>query len=279
MAAFVGKFVAKKILGERLENKFGQEDPYFESVPATRLDGKPSKSGKVKRVRKALPPGLTEHDAKVLTKVKRRAYRLDSSFGSCMGIKFGWGSIIGLFPVVGDVIDALLGIMVMRSADKIEGGLPSGLKIQMLFWIFVDFVVGLVPFVGDLLDAVVRANTKNAILLEAHLREKGAKTLKASGLPVPEIDPSDPEAFDRYDEAVQSGRTGAAGGSVRTPPRRQENMNSSRGVSPQPPVGARVRDDRRGGGGGWFSGSRAREADVEEGISPHASRNPSTRRP
>lgn len=25
MAAFVGKFVAKKILGERLENKFGQE--------------------------------------------------------------------------------------------------------------------------------------------------------------------------------------------------------------------------------------------------------------
>jgi len=143
MAAFVGKFVAKKILGERLENKFGQEDPYFESVPATRLDGRPSQ--KVKRVRKALPPGLSDHDAKVLTKVKRRAYRLDSSFGSCMGIKFGWSSIIGIFPVFGDVVDALLGLMVLRSADKIEGGLPQALKIQMLFWIFIDFVVGLVP--------------------------------------------------------------------------------------------------------------------------------------
>lgn len=257
MAAFVGKFVAKKILGERIDNKFGQEDPYFESVPATRLDGKPS--GKVKRVRKALPPGLSEHDAKVLTKVKRRAYRLDSSFGSCLGIKFGWGSVIGLFPVFGDVVDALLAIMVLRSADKIEGGLPSGLKIQMLFWIFVDFVVGLVPFVGDLLDAVVRANTKNAILLEQHLREKGAKSLKASGLPVPEVDPSTGEAFDRYEASFSDGTTSAQ-------PGRQANMN------PQRPTDARVRDDGRGG-------ARTRPGDVEQGFTqPEASRKASTRR-
>lgn len=74
------------------------EDPYFETVPATRLDGRPSSSGKTKRRRKALPVGISEHDGKVLTKVKRRAYRLDMGLFNCCGIKFGWGSVIGLVP-------------------------------------------------------------------------------------------------------------------------------------------------------------------------------------
>jgi hypothetical protein len=96
MAAFLAKIISKKILGERLENKFGTEDPYFEHVPATRLNGKPS--GKLKKRKKALPPGITDKDGKVLTKVKRRAYRLDMSLFSIMGIRFGWGSVIGLIP-------------------------------------------------------------------------------------------------------------------------------------------------------------------------------------
>lgn len=98
MAGLIGKFVFKKVLGERMKDKTSKDDPYFESVPATRLDGKPSKSGKVKKQRKALPPGLSENDAQVLTKVKRRAYRLDSCLFSFAGIKFGWGSVIGFIP-------------------------------------------------------------------------------------------------------------------------------------------------------------------------------------
>jgi hypothetical protein len=45
--------------------------------------------------------------------------------------------------------------------------------------------------------AVFRANTKNAILLEKHLRQKGAKALKAQGRQTPAIDPSDPIEHDR----------------------------------------------------------------------------------
>lgn len=74
-----------------------RQDPYFEQVPATRLDGTPN--GKFKKRRKALPPGISEHDGKVLTKVKRRAYRLDMSLFNCCGIRFGWSSVIGLIPV------------------------------------------------------------------------------------------------------------------------------------------------------------------------------------
>jgi hypothetical protein len=72
------------------------QDPYFEHVPATRLDGTPT--GKVKKRKKALPPGISDNDGKVLTKVKRRAYRLDLALFSCCGIRFGWGSVLGLIP-------------------------------------------------------------------------------------------------------------------------------------------------------------------------------------
>lgn len=119
MAGFLAKFVTKKILGETLENKFGKEvsrhptrqasrifsvtdctlqDPYFETVPATRLDGKPSKS-KTKKRKKALPPGLSAHDARVLTKVKGRAYRLDMCLFTFLGVHFGWGTVIAFIPV------------------------------------------------------------------------------------------------------------------------------------------------------------------------------------
>lgn len=113
MSSAVTKYIAKRFLGERLENNFGQEvrsshrhrhwqhltvvqDPYFETVPATRLNGRPSKKGKKRR--KALPPGISEHDGKILTRVKRRAYFLDMSLCNCCGIRFGWSSLIGIIP-------------------------------------------------------------------------------------------------------------------------------------------------------------------------------------
>ncbi|KAG7140220.1 hypothetical protein HYQ45_002922 [Verticillium longisporum] len=113
MASFIAKFITKKILKERVQNNFGTEDPYFETVPATRLDGKPT--DKVKKRPKALPPGVSKHDGKVLTKVKRRAWRLDMCLFSLCGVRFGWGSAIGLIPAIGDAIDALMALMVFRT--------------------------------------------------------------------------------------------------------------------------------------------------------------------
>jgi len=96
MTSVVAKYISKKVLGESMANNFGKEDPYFETVPATRLDGRPT--NKTKKRRKALPMGISEHDAKVLTKVKRRAYHLDMSLFNCCGIRFGWSSVIGIVP-------------------------------------------------------------------------------------------------------------------------------------------------------------------------------------
>jgi hypothetical protein len=263
MAAIIGKFVGKKILGESLENKFGQEDPYFETVPATRIDGRTSHKNTKKR-RKALPQGISEHDGKVLTKVKRRAHRLDVSLFNFCGIRFGWSSVIGIVPVIGDVIDALLALLVVQTCRKVEGGLPADVQLKMLINVALDFGVGLVPFIGDIADAVFRANTRNAVVLEKHLRRKGELALKAQGKR-PTLDPSDPDEFDRQEEAApppypdapSRHATQGRGGNGREPQR--HDGNSQGRYSPtQPP-------QKQGGGGFFGFGSKKTQPDVEQG--------------
>ncbi|KAL4802234.1 hypothetical protein BDV18DRAFT_164060 [Aspergillus unguis] len=204
--SFLFNIVGKKILAESARNHFGQEDPYFEEVPASRLSRAFGK--KTQKRRKAIPPGLSENDRKVLTRVKRRAYRLDLSLFSLCGIRFGWGSVIGLFPFIGDAADAMLAMMVLKSCEDIDGGLPAKLRMQMTINIIIDFLIGLVPFVGDIADAAYKCNTRNAIALEKYLREKAAKNLSRQGT---EADPSLPSEFDRYDsEAYGQHGTGPA---------------------------------------------------------------------
>ncbi|KAI9783840.1 MAG: hypothetical protein M1835_003724 [Candelina submexicana] len=251
------KFVAKKILGENAANRFGGEDPYFEEVPATRLDGRPTR--KTKKRPKALPPGISEHDARVLTKVKRRAYKLDNSLFNFCGIRFGWSSVIGLVPAIGDVLDSFMAVMVINTCKKIDGGLPMNVQRTMYINLIVDFVVGLVPFLGDLADAVFRCNTKNAVVLEKHLREKGLENLKKHGQRPPAIDPSSGDRFDAGSEED----LGPPPRYDTTDHRRQETLGMR---EPARPEDARVAEERRGGGR-WFSGGarRDRERDLERG--------------
>jgi len=196
MASFAAKFVAKKLFQENSANKQGKEDPYFESIPATRLGGMYKTNRKRKR---ALPPGLTPDEERVLTKAKRRAYRIDLSLGSFLGTRFGWGAVIGLIPAIGDFFDLLLAFMVYRTCNSVEPELSSGIKMKMKFNMAVDFAIGLIPFVGDIADAAYKCNTKNVILLEEELRERGRKRLK--GTPQANLaDPSLPDEFDYQDE-------------------------------------------------------------------------------
>lgn len=119
-----------------------------------------------------------------------------SLFTLC-GIKFGWSSVIGLVPAIGDILDAFMAMMVFRTCQQVEGGLPADVKAKMMFNIIVDFFIGIVPFIGDVADAVFKANTKNAAELEKYLRKKGAQNLRASNIPQPLVDPSDPDEYDR----------------------------------------------------------------------------------
>ncbi|KAI0127777.1 PH domain-containing protein [Xylariales sp. AK1849] len=271
MSAFIAKQISKRIFGEKLENKWGAKDPVFEQIPATRLDGTPN--GKFKKVRRALPPGISEHDAQVLTKVKKRAYKLDMSLFSCCGVRFGWGSVIGIFPVAGDLADATMAMMVVNTAKQVEGGLPSSILLQMYLWVLVDLIVGFVPFAGDVGDALLKANSRNSVLLEEHLREKGKKNLRKSGQPIPAVDPSDPDEFDRFQSSSQTEY-------VSEQPGRHGGMSANQAPKSQIPQSSGVtqtREDRRSGGGSFFGfggNKKSRPVDPEMG---HTGETPATR--
>ncbi|RPB15866.1 hypothetical protein P167DRAFT_471747, partial [Morchella conica CCBAS932] len=192
MAGLITKVVFNKILRENASNNQGRTDPYFETVPAARLS-----TSRTKKVRRALPPGLSAEDERTLVKVKRRAYRLDMAFGEFCGMKMGWSSLIAIVPGFGDVADLLLAMMVIRTAS--EANLPTSVTLQMVFNVIVDFVIGLIPFLGDLLDIAFKANTRNAILLEDYLRQRGAANIAAQGLP-PQQDPSLGANYDRLED-------------------------------------------------------------------------------
>jgi hypothetical protein len=154
-----------------------------------------------------------------------------------------------------------MAMMVLRTCTQIEGGLPNDVKAKMMFNIIVDFGIGLIVFVGDIFDAVFRANTKNAILLEKHLREKGLKALKASGQSTPPIDPTDPNVFD---EQLRE--------ELGPPPQYTSGAPGRQGISNDHGNGRSARTQEpivelRGGGGGWFSG-RTKQPDLEHGHEP-----------
>jgi hypothetical protein len=132
----------------------------------------PRKPGKLKKVKKQVPAYIPEHDAQILASIRRRAYHLDCSLFSLFGIQFGWESVIGLVPAIGDVIGASMALMIVKKARKIEGGLETAIVIQMLINVALDFLVGLIPFIGDLADAAFKCNTKNLRLLEVTLDKK-----------------------------------------------------------------------------------------------------------
>lgn len=157
------KMLSKEMDKYQSKDVAGQYDPYYEMVPH------PKKQGKMKKVKKQIPAYIPEQEANVLAKARKTAYRLDYALFTFAGIRFGWASVIGLVPAVGDVADAAFSLNLIRNMRKVECGLPGSVLLMMLVNMLIDFLVGLVPFIGDLADAAVKCNGKNVRLLEEHL--------------------------------------------------------------------------------------------------------------
>jgi hypothetical protein len=139
------------------------QDPYYERIP------NPRKPGKFKKVKKQIPSYIPAHDADILAHARKRAYHLDLCLFNFMGIRFGWSSVIGLVPAIGDGVDALMALKLIMSMYQVSCGLSQLTILRMLINLAVDFLVGLIPFVGDLADAAIKCNSKNVRLLEKEL--------------------------------------------------------------------------------------------------------------
>jgi hypothetical protein len=105
-----------------------------------------------------------------LARVRALARILDSAF-EIPGTRFkvGLDPVIGLFPVVGDLISMAIGGYILTTAARL--GVPKAVLTRMLLNLGTDVAAGSVPLVGDVLDAAWRANSKNARLLEQALAD------------------------------------------------------------------------------------------------------------
>ncbi|HLZ05987.1 MAG TPA: DUF4112 domain-containing protein [Bradyrhizobium sp.] len=85
-------------------------------------------------------------------------------------IRYGIDGIIGLIPVIGDIIATGLSLWVVREARAL--GAPWHVTARMLANVAFQGVVGTVPVAGDAIDVLFRANMRNARLLRAWLEKQ-----------------------------------------------------------------------------------------------------------
>lgn len=79
----------------------------------------------------------------------------------------GLDSIVGVVPVVGDMVTAAMGAWLVWEARNL--GMSKFQLARMAANIGVDTAVGAIPFAGDLFDFLYKSNSKNLRIVKKHL--------------------------------------------------------------------------------------------------------------
>ena len=104
----------------------------------------------------------------VRRRIEAMEHLLERSF-TIPGIKrpVGLDALVGLVPVVGDVVTAAMGAYIVWEANNL--GLPKWKLWRMAGNVAFDTAVGAVPVAGDLFDFMFRSNTRNLKIIRKHL--------------------------------------------------------------------------------------------------------------
>lgn len=108
-------------------------------------------------------------------KLKKLSSLLDTHFEGPFGVRFGLDALIGLIPVIGDVISTVFSFYIILRAYFLGCG-PSTL-IRMTLNVLFENLVDMLPFIGNIFDFFWRSNQRNLMLLEQHLENPRRVTL------------------------------------------------------------------------------------------------------
>ncbi len=119
---------------------------------------------------KVFIPEVIEPDEKLppdLVALRKFAILMDEAVpipgtGRSIGLDAG----LGLIPVVGDVISALMSAWIIAGALRHRVPLPK--VMRMVFNVLLDLVVGEIPLLGDIFDIAFEENMMNMRLLMQH---------------------------------------------------------------------------------------------------------------
>ena len=91
----------------------------------------------------------------------------------------GLDSILGLVPVLGDVITASMGAWLVWEARNL--GMSKFQLARMAANVGVDTALGAIPLVGDLFDFAFRSNSKNLRIVKRYLDKHHPSTMTIEG--------------------------------------------------------------------------------------------------
>jgi hypothetical protein len=116
------------------------------------------------------------HEAR--QRLTQLAWLLDSSIPiPGTRITVGLDALVGLIPVLGDLIGVVLSSFILAEANRL--GAPRSVLWRMAGNVAIEGFAGMVPLAGDILDAAFKANQRNIKLLDAWYQNPG-KTERAS---------------------------------------------------------------------------------------------------
>lgn len=108
---------------------------------------------------------------RALDEIDRLACWLDFQFRLPLTrIRFGWDAVIGLVPIVGDLIALALALRIIASARRL-GASPTLLR-RMTVNAGIDALAGAIPIAGTVFDVFFRANLRNVALLMDAIRQQ-----------------------------------------------------------------------------------------------------------
>jgi len=92
--------------------------------------------------------------------------------------RFGMDSVVGLVPVVGDVVTAAMGAWLVWEARNL--GMSKYQIARMTGNVAFDTAVGFVPLLGDAFDFLFKSNTRNLRIVKRWLdkHHPGTRTIE-----------------------------------------------------------------------------------------------------
>lgn len=118
------------------------------------------------RMGSRLPLGTDPHSIRqrleAIEKVMERSFTVPG-----INRPVGLDAIVGLVPVAGDALGAVLGIYMVWEARNL--GMPKWQLLRMAGNVAVDTALGAVPLAGDVFDFLFRSNSRNLRIVKRHL--------------------------------------------------------------------------------------------------------------
>lgn len=114
-----------------------------------------------------------------LARLEKLARWLDAEYATPFGIRVGWDGILGLIPILGEIVTTAISAYLIARAAVL--GASAAVLLRMGLNVVADDLIALVPFLGWIGDFLWKSNLKNTDLLRRHLADP-AETRRRSAM-------------------------------------------------------------------------------------------------